>query len=60
LLSSPVCAVSNGIDFLVAACQDGSLHIFSSLKGEKIFPPFVLDSGISKLTVNQSKLVLFF
>jgi hypothetical protein len=55
LFSSPVCCVSNGPQSVVAACQDGSLHIFDSASGEKAFPPLVLDSGISRLTVHQAK-----
>ena len=55
LFSSPVCSVANGTQFVVAACQDGSLHVFNSMKGDKRLPPIVLDSGIARMTVKDAK-----
>ena len=55
LFSSPVCSVANGTQFLAAACKEGSLHILNSMSGQRILPPMVLDSGIARMTISQSK-----
>lgn len=58
MFSSPICAVANGEKFVVVAGQDGGLHFFSTLTGNKLYPPLVLDSEISRLAVKLSKVAV--
>lgn len=56
LLSAAVNSVNLCSDFVVATCLDSSLHVFNTV-GERVLPPLMLPSPVSKIHVQDDNLV---
>lgn len=50
VLNSPILTVAGSRNVVCAACEDGSLNMFS-VTGSRVFPSIVLDSKVSKLHI---------